>query len=288
MGPKHRSPHGKRSSELSIERGNPIGVFDSGAGGLTVVRTLLGRLPGERIVYFGDTAYVPYGPRPPEEIRRFAVDACRFLCGHGVKLIVMGCNMSSAMALDEARAAADCPVLGTIDAGARAAVATTRSGRIGVAATEGTVKSHAYERAVKALRPDAEVFQQPCPPLVPAVEAGLQDGLLADAVAQSLEPLRDQAPDTVILGCTHYPLVRDEIQAYLGDDVQLVDPAEVLAEQAEEELRTRGTASGLEARPTSHMVECHASGPADSLRAWALKVLGIDLGSVEEIDIHRG
>jgi len=319
---------------LSIERDYPIGVFDSGAGGLTVVRTLLERLPGERVVYFGDTAYVPYGPRPPEEIRRFAVDACRFLCGHGVKLIVMGCNMSSAMALEEARAVAGCPVLGTIDAGARAAVAATRSGRIGVAATEGTVKSGAYERAVRALRPDAAVFQQPCPLLVPAVEAGLQDGLLADAVAESLEPLSDHSPDTVILGCTHYPLVRDEIQAFLGDDVAVVDPAEMLAEQAAEALGSVGSGfgvrgsgevvltkavSGLASRPTRHVgrvgeasfldgailqhnrdtapgqeheppgpvVECHASGPADSLRAWARTVLAIDLGQVEQIDIHR-
>ena len=273
---------------MSIDSQSPIGVFDSGAGGLTVVRTLLRRLPGEQVVYFGDTGYVPYGPRSPEEIRRFAVDACRFLLAHGVKLIVMGCNMSSAMALDEARAASDCPVLGTIDAGARAAVATTTGGRIGVAATEGTVRSGAYERAVKALRPEAEVFQQPCPLLVPAVEAGVRNGLLVDAVAQSLAPLRDHAPDTVILGCTHYPLVRDEIRSFLGEEVRLVDPAEMLAEQAEEELRERGTASGLEARPTRDVVECHASGPADSLRAWAQMVLGIDLGYVEEIDIHRG
>ena len=311
---------------MAIARDNPIGVFDSGAGGLTVVRTLLQRLPDERVVYFGDTGYVPYGPRPPEEIRRFAVDACRFLRAHDVKLIVMGCNMSSAMALEDARGVAGCPVLGTIDAGARAAVAATRNGRIGVAATEGTVRSGAYERAVKAVRPEAQVFQHPCPLLVPAVEAGVQDGLLVDAVAESLEPLRDHAPDTVILGCTHYPLVRDEIQSFLGGEVRLIDPAEMLAEQAAEELQARdllatatgfqsrarspestgtasgsqsrvqspestATASGSETRPTvrqhDRVVECYASGPADSLRAWGLRVLGIDLGFVEQVDIHR-
>lgn len=282
---------------MGTERDRPIGVFDSGAGGLTVVRTLLRRLPRERVVYFGDTAYVPYGPRAPEEIRRFAVDACRFLGAHGAKLIVMGCNMSSAMALEEARAAADCPVLGTIDAGAQAAVAATTTGRIGIAATEGTVKSGAYERAIKALRPDAEVFQQPCPLLVPAVEAGVQDGLLAEAVAQSLEPLRACEPDTVVLGCTHYPLIRDEFRAFLGEEVRLVDPAEVLAEQAAEQLGVtelepgvRGplTLAGLEARPTGGVVRCYASGPADSLRVWARRVLGTELGLVEQIDIHCG
>ena len=262
---------------------DPIGVFDSGAGGLTVVRTLLKRLPAERIVYFGDTGYVPYGPRPAHEIRRFAVDACRFLGGQGAKLIVMGCNMSSAMALDDARASTVCPVLGTIEAGAEAAVAASRFGRIGVAATEGTVKSGAYGRAIRARLAAAEVFEQPCPLLVPAVEAGVQDGALEEAVAQSLRPLVGHWPDTVILGCTHYPLVRGPIQAFLGPEVQLVDPAETLAEQAAELLAARGL---LAETPPTHPVACHASGPPDSLTLWAQRVLGFDLGSVGRIDIH--
>jgi len=268
---------------LTSEREDPIGVFDSGAGGLTVVRTLLDRLPAERVVYFGDTGYVPYGPRPPGQIRRFAADACRFLCSHGAKLIVMGCNMSSAMALEEAREAAGCPVLGTIEAGALAAVEASPGGRIGVAATEGTVKSGAYERAIRALLPAAEVYEQACPLLVPAVEAGAQDGFLHDAVGESLRPLRDRRPDTVILGCTHYPLVRSEIQLFLGPEVQLVDPAETLAEQAAREL----AALGLHARTRPERpLTCHASGSADSLRLWAQRVLGLEVGEVERIDIH--
>lgn len=262
---------------------HPIGVFDSGAGGLTVVRSILCRMPLERVVYFGDTGYVPYGPRPAEQIRCFAVDACRFLRDHGAKLIVMGCNMSSAMALVQARAAVDCPVLGTIDAGASAAVEATRTGRIGVAATEGTVRSGAYARAIRALLPSAEVYEQPCPLLVPAVEAGVQDGLLDEAVQESVGPLAVHRPDTVILGCTHYPLVRDEIQACLGRDVRLVDPADSLAERAAAELAGRA----LEAteKPPTRLV-CHASGPPDSLQLWARRVLGLDLPEVGRIDIH--
>jgi glutamate racemase len=273
----------QRSIALTTDCERPIGVFDSGAGGLTVVRTLLQRMPNERVVYFGDTAYVPYGPRPPEEIRRFAIDACRFLCEHGTKLIVMGCNMSSAMALPAARRAADCPVLGTVEAGAQSAVRATRGGRIGVAATEGTVNSGAYERAIRALRPEAEVFQQPCPPLVPAVEAGLQDGLLQEAVELSLTPLRAKQPDTVILGCTHYPLIRETIQVFLGENVRLIDPAETLAEQAADELAARDL---LATTPPECSIECHASGPADSLAVWAARLLAIDLGPIEQIDIH--
>ena len=270
---------------MGRDRERPVGVFDSGAGGLTVVRMLLARLPHERVVYFGDTAYVPYGPRPPEEIRRFAADACRFLCHRGAKLIVMGCNMSSAMALAESREAAGCPVLGTVGAGAKAAVRASRGGRIGVAATEGTVNSGAYERAVKALRPEAQVLQQACPLLVPAVEAGVQDGLLREAVAQSLAPLREKRPDTVVLGCTHYPLIREEIGAFLGEQVELVDPAESLAAEAEEELVRRDlVATQGPERP----IECYASGPPDSLRLWSARVLGVEIGIVEQVDIHRG
>lgn len=270
---------------MTADYQRPIGVFDSGAGGLTVVRTLLQQLPNEQIVYFGDTAYVPYGPRPPEEIRRFALDATRFLCDHDVKLIVMGCNMSSAMALEDARRAADCPILGTIAAGARMAVEASRTGRIGVAATEGTVQSCAYERAVKALRPDAEIIQQACPLLVPAVEAGLQDGHLDAAIADSLASLRSEGPDALILGCTHYPLLRSEIQRFMGPDLQLIDPAEALAAEAANVLRAAGLLA--RSRPDQQIV-CYASGPPESLRSWSSRLLEIDLHDVGSIDIHCG
>lgn len=236
------------------------------------------------MVYFADTAYVPYGPRPAEEIRQFAADAARFLCSQGVKLIAMGCNMSSAMALETTRAVVPCSVLGTVGAGAQMAVAVSPTGRIGVAATEGTVRSRAFERAIKALRPDAEVIQHACPLLVPAVEAGVLDGQLEEAVAESLGPLREARPDTVILGCTHYPLLRPQIAAYLGDDIRLVDPAESLAAETEEALAREGLLSDESAeRP----VTAFASGPASSLTNWAARALGIDLGEVGTVDVHR-
>ncbi|MGQ9731830.1 MAG: glutamate racemase [Candidatus Zipacnadales bacterium] len=265
------------------DRQRPIGVFDSGAGGLTVVRELFRLLPREQIIYFGDTGYVPYGPRPLAEIQRFALDACRFLEDRGAKLIVMGCNMSSAMALEIARTAASCPVLGTVQAGARLAVAATRAGRIGVAATEGTVKSRAYARAITKLLPQAKVMEQSCPLLVPAIEAGLCDGLLEEAVARSLSPLREWGPDTVVLGCTHYPLVREIIQAYIGEAVRLVDPAEALAAEAVEVLRKKGLLSPQAPR---RPIVAYASGAADSLDEWYRYLMGEEIGPVQQIDIH--
>jgi glutamate racemase len=191
----------------------PIGVFDSGLGGLTVARAIRDALPDEALVYLGDTARVPYGTRSAETVIRYARSCGRALERHGVKILVVACNTVSAVALDMLRVELDLPVLGVIEPGARAAADATRSGRIGVIATAGTVASGAYPRAVAGASTRAEVFQQPAPLLVPLAEEGWLEGPVPSMVAaRYLEPLvASAAVDTLVLGCTHYPLLRDVI-----------------------------------------------------------------------------
>lgn len=233
----------KRRQQLSDR---PIGVFDSGLGGLSVVASLMRVLPAERIHYFGDTAHVPYGERPLEEIKGFALDITRYLVGRGAKMVVMACNMSSATALDAARAEfPDLPIIGVIYAGARAAARAGDSGRpperIGVLATTGTVRSGAYSRAIGELAPHSRVFEQACPLFVPLVEEGKADQPEAlQAARQYTGRLVEEAVSVVVLGCTHYPFLRAAIEAALGPSVRVIDPAEETALEAARILRERG------------------------------------------------
>lgn len=212
---------------MSAGAGRPIGVFDSGVGGLTVVREIRRRLPRESVVYFGDTARVPYGPKSPETVRRYTREAAAFLLARDVKLIVVACNTASAHAVEALARDAPVPVLGVIEPGARAAVAATRSGRIGVIGTVGTIASGAYDRAVRRKLPGARVFAQPCPLFVPLVEEGWLDHPATTLIAEEyLRPLRDVGIDVLVLGCTHYPLLRPVLEAVLGPGIALVDSAE--------------------------------------------------------------
>ncbi len=266
-----------------MDESAPIGVFDSGLGGLTVVRRLLERMPAEGIVYYADTGYVPYGPRPLEQIRRFACEICDFLAGQGCKMIVMGCNMSSAVALETVRERLEIPVLGTIAAGVEGALQVTRTGRIGVAATEGTVASGMFPKALKQRRADIEVFQQACPDFVPIIETGSLDGQVAPHVAHQLAPLREASVDTLILGCTHYPLIINEIQAGMGPDVTIVDPAVQLARQTEDILRACRLLREASA-PVQHRFFC--SGDPNVFRRGALAVADVPVDRVEHVDVH--
>lgn len=206
----------------------PIGVFDSGLGGLSVAAEVLRTLPCESIVYFADNAHVPYGERPLEEICDFALDITGFLIGRGAKAVLMACNMSSAVALDEARERhPHVPILGVIEPGARAAVDVSGGGPIGVLATTGTVRSEAYVRAIHRLDPSRKVIQQACPKFVPLVESGKADSEEAEAAACTyVTPLVRAGCRTLILGCTHYPYVRRAIRAAAGAGVRIVDPAQ--------------------------------------------------------------
>jgi glutamate racemase len=204
----------------------PIGVFDSGIGGLTVVREMLHRLPGESIVYFGDTARVPYGPKSPATVARYSAEAGAFLLSRDVKMVVIACNTATAHAGARLAATMPVPVVGVIEPGARAAAQATRTGRVGVIGTAGTIRSGAYDLAVRRLLEDARVYAQPCPLFVPLVEEGWRTHNAARLIASDyLTPLREMDVDVLILGCTHYPLLRELIGECMGGDVALVDSA---------------------------------------------------------------
>ena len=206
---------------------SPIGIFDSGLGGLSVAKEILRTLPRERIIYFADNAHVPYGERPFEEVREFACGITDFLVNQGAKAVVMACNMSSAIALESARQRhPDIPVLGVIEPGTRAALKVSNGSPIGVLATTGTVKSQAYINSLKRLDVNSIVFQQACPKFVPLVESGETDSEEAESVARRYtSSILDSGCRTVILGCTHYPFLAKAIRAAVGKDVIIVDPA---------------------------------------------------------------
>jgi glutamate racemase len=226
--------------------GAPIGVFDSGIGGLTVAHELMRQLPGESILYVGDTARVPYGPKSPETVRRYSREIGGFLCEQGVKVVVVACNTATAHALEALRAELPVPVVGVVEPGARAAVAASRSRHIGVIGTAGTINSFAYERAIRALAPDAVITSRACPLLVPLVEEGWIEHEVTRLVAHEyLQPLANAGVDTLVLGCTHYPLLKGIVGAMM-ERVRLIDSAEQTAHEVRQLLASRrllGTAS---------------------------------------------
>lgn len=207
-----------------------IGIFDSGVGGLTVLREIMQVLPQEDTLYFGDTARVPYGSKSPETVTRYAGEIASFLIKRDIKLLVVACNTASAVALPTLKRTLSIPVVGVIEPGARRAALVTRSGRIGVIGTAGTIRSSAYTRAIKRLNPDAEVLTRACPLFVPLAEEGWTDNQVARLTAQIyLQELKEAAVDTLVLGCTHYPLLKTMIADVMGPDVTLVDSAEETA-----------------------------------------------------------
>lgn len=236
------------SSPLSADRSLPIGLFDSGMGGLTVARALRERLPDESLLYLGDTARLPYGSKSPETVCRYATQAARLLVDRGVKMLVIACNTASAVALEHLRREfAPLPVVGVIEPGAAAACAASKTGRVLVTGTEGTITGGAYARAILALRPSARVESRACAMFVALAEEGWCDGPIARAVAQTyLDPhLRgsdtgEAAIDCVVLGCTHFPVFRPVLTQIYGSAVTLVDSAETTAIWVERELRSAG------------------------------------------------
>ena len=222
----------------------PIGVFDSGIGGLTVVAALQRLLPAERIFYIGDTARVPYGGKSRRTIERYSVEIAGLLLAEQAKLIVVACNTASALAVPRLKQLFNLPVQGVIDPGAAAAVRSTRNGRIGVIGTRATIASHAYEQAIHALMPDAQVFAEPTPVLVPLIEEAWFDDAITDQVLHRyLDPLLAEGVDTLVLGCTHYPLLREAIARVAGEGVTLVDSAQNCALAVNEILQSRSLAA---------------------------------------------
>jgi glutamate racemase len=219
----------------------PIGIFDSGIGGLTVVRAVYERLPDESTIYFGDTARVPYGPKSPETVRRYSIEILDWLLGQGVKAVVVACNTSTAHALDALQSHSPVPVIGVIEPGARAAAAASSEGPIGVIGTAGTIASNAYARAIQRVRTGARVEQKPCPLFVPLVEEGWFEHPAAELIAREyLEPLRGARIDTLVLGCTHYPLLKPLLQRVMGPDVRLIDSGEETAVAVTQALKSEG------------------------------------------------
>lgn len=223
----------------------PIGMFDSGVGGLTVLRALRDRLPCEDILYLGDTARLPYGTKSAETVTRYAVQASARLVERGIKLLVVACNTASSVALDALRLAyPGIPVVGVVEPGARASCAVSHSGVIGVLATESTIRGNAYHQAIHHIRPDATVIGKPCPLFVALAEEGWVDGSLVEGIAQRyLAPLFSgvaTTPDTLVLGCTHFPLLAGAIANVVGPDVHIVDSARTAAQTVEGELQSRG------------------------------------------------
>jgi glutamate racemase len=225
----------------------PIGIFDSGVGGLTVYRALHDRLPNERFVYLGDTARVPYGTKSLATVERYAVENSEFLASVGIKILVVACNTASALALPKIRERIGLDVVGVIGPGGRKAVELTRSlehPRIGVIATEATVSSNAYVDAIKRASHDTEIFQSACPLFVPLAEEGWTNEPETFSIAEKyLASMKDFSPDALVLGCTHYPILRDVIQQTVGENVRLIDSGEATAEEVEKLLIKRDLAN---------------------------------------------
>lgn len=220
----------RSTQDLALGIAKPIGIFDSGVGGLTVFREIARALPHESLIYLGDSARVPYGTKSPETVTRYAMQAAAHLLHRGIGMLVVACNTATAAALPSLEATLPVPVIGVVEPGARAAVERTR-GRVGVIATEGTVKSHAYTRAIHAIDPTIEVIESPAPLFVPLAEEGWANTRVAREVAEIyLEPLIDAGIDTLVLGCTHYPILRGTIEKVVGEDVAIVDSAETTAQ----------------------------------------------------------
>ncbi|WP_284693475.1 glutamate racemase [Anoxybacillus kestanbolensis] len=261
----------------------PIGVIDSGVGGLTVAKEIMRQLPKEQIVYLGDTARCPYGPRSREEIRQFTWEMTNYLLGYDIKMLVIACNTATAVALEEIRDTLNIPVIGVVHPGARTALKITKNYHIGVIGTVGTVKSGAYEQALKSINSDVKVESLACPKFVPLVESGQFEGEEAkQIVAESLEPLKDSPIDTLILGCTHYPLLSPLIQQYMGEHVKLICSGDETAREVSTILHHSGLLyTGNKRR--EHIF--FTTGPKETFQQIASKWFGHPIAHVETIQL---
>lgn len=265
----------------------PVGVFDSGVGGLTVAREISRQLPDENIVYFGDTARVPYGSKSQNTIIRFSEQIIRFLKTKQVKAIVIACNTASALALDAVRDEFDIPIMGVVIPGARAAVEATRNRKVGVVGTDATVQSGVYTRVIHEMAPDITVIEKACPLFVPLVEEGFKEHVVTQEVIEYyLESMRSTDIDAMILGCTHYPLLRSKIRTYMGDKIQIVNPAYETAMDLKKLLSEHDMAN--EGGEGSHSTySFYVSDAAEKFRRFANTVMPFDVPTTNVVNIEE-
>ena len=270
------------------DRNSPIGVFDSGVGGLTVVREIIRQIPGERIVYFGDTARVPYGSKSKDTIIRYTRQIIRFLLTQKVKAIVIACNTATAFALEEVEHELDIPIIGVIHAGARTAVQSTKNGKIGIIGTEGTIRSGVYARVMKQMRPDIEVTGKSCPLLVPLVEEGLlHDSVTDEILSRYLGDLKGKYIDTLVLGCTHYPLLRSTIGRLMGPEVTLVNPAYETALELRQVLFDKQIYRENAPKEEKDKYHFYVSDLAERFTDFATSILPAEVKETKQINIEE-
>lgn len=275
----------------------PIGVFDSGVGGLTVTREIMRQLPDENMVYFGDTARVPYGSKSKDNIIRFSRQIIHFLKTRNVKAIVIACNTASALALDVVKEETDIPVMGVIVPGARAAVSATKNKKVGVIGTEATIRSKMYSRTIRTMDPEVEVVGKPCPLFVPLVEEGFAKHKIAEEVVDYyLASMKESGIDTMILGCTHYPLLRSRIMKYLGEEIRLVNPAYETAMELKQLLKKLDLQNDsgkaevereAEESCANGSYEFYVSDAADKFKHFANSILPYDIRTTQQINIEE-
>jgi glutamate racemase len=266
------------------DRQRPIGIFDSGIGGLTVLKEIFNKLPGESTIYLGDTARVPYGSRSPETVTRYSFENTKFLSSKDVKILVIACNTASSVSLDAVRRNFPVPVVGVIEPGAKAAAAATRKKRIGVIGTEATVRSGSYSLAIQAIDPSIDVFGIPCPLFVPLVEEGWTDGKITEMVADRyLADMREKDIDTLVLGCTHYPLLKQVLSKVMGDRVALIDSAIETASEIRAILDAQGLMN-LPGQPVRH--DFYVTDSPHKFLSVGERFLGRTIENIEKIQLE--
>ncbi len=271
-----------------IDKNTPIGVFDSGVGGLTVVKEIMHQIPNEKIIYFGDTARVPYGTKSQETITKYSRQIVRFLQMQNVKAIVVACNTASAYALDEIEKEVDIPMIGVVKPGAKVASEATRNGKIGVIATEGTIGSGIYSRYIKEINDSVKVFGKACPLFVPLVEEGLLQDPVTDEIAKRyLSELIDIDIDTLVLGCTHYPLIRKTIGRVMGEDVTLVNPAYETARELKELLAEKNILREEEPGLGDNKYQFFVSDSSEKFKRFANSIIKYGILTAKTINIEE-
>ena len=272
----------------NIDPSAPIGIFDSGVGGLTVAREIMRQIPNERLVYFGDTARVPYGNKSKETITKYSKQIIRFLKTQNVKAIVVACTTASAYALDEIEKELEIPIIGVVKPGAKVAAEATRNKRVGVIATAGTIQSRIYAEYIEGIDKDIRVIGKACPLFVPLVEEGLLEDPVTDEIAtRYLNELKDLDIDTLILGCTHYPLIRSTLGRIMGEKVTLVNPAYETAVELRALLEREGLLNPSTNRLGTNQYQFFVSDGADKFKAFANSIIKYGILSAKVIHIEE-